>query len=149
VGSVGKAADFEKHAVCASSPCSRSATVRGRGSLQTVAASPNDAPCLRRFAGALSRQASGATGKRPAKGQVAKSTKCPSRAQASFGRNDPSSNSCANEGPTSEAMLPPALDDFFNSSVRLRTLAGPDFASRSTLGRESRCDLNSKVLFFR
>ena len=51
----------------------------------------------------------------------------PRRPQASFGKNDPSPNYCVNEGPTSEASLPPALDDFFNSSVKLRTLAAPNF----------------------
>jgi hypothetical protein len=83
------------------------------------------------------------------KGAGPKRTNCPSRPQASFGRNDPSPNSCVNEGLTSEAMPPPALDDFFNSSVKLHTPPGPDFVPRSTRGRKSRCDLNSKVLFFR
>ena len=46
----GKAAEFEKHAVCASSPCSRSTTVRDRGSLKTAAARSKGAPCLLTFA---------------------------------------------------------------------------------------------------
>ena len=71
------------------------------------------------------------------------------RPQASFGKNDPSPNYCLNEGPTSEAMLPPALDDYFNSSLKLRTSTGPDFVLRSIRGTKSRCELDSKVLFFR
>ena len=82
---VGEAADFEKHADCASSPYSRSATVRARGSLKTAAASSNHVPCLCRLRGAISRQAGGATGKLSAKGQVVKRTKCQLLPQATAG----------------------------------------------------------------